>query len=261
MTEVNEAAPVEETQTNDVVVDDVSTETNEVTATSDTENASDKPVELSAEQKALNKLAFEKREEKRRADELQRKLDEVNANATQAPAGAPVMPKESDPDIDYDQDKLNVKMTAYYKEVSRLAALETLAEHKKTETQTQAEVRRNALFTDFEKKVNDSGIKDFYTVTANLPEFDPSVRDAMMEIENAPGVIHYLSEHLDVADIIATSSPVTAAMKIGEISTRLLNTTTTNKISTAPDPIDPLNQGGASTVENKDPRLEGVVYE
>ncbi len=234
----------------------------EDTATSDTEASSDtKPVEVDEKQKALNKLAFEKREEKRRADELQRQLDEIQAKPEQSAQATtkPVIPKESD--FEFDTEKFSQAMSDYTVKLAQHTTQETLKQHAQSTSKNAEAARLNNLYSDFDKKVSESGIEDFYKATANLPEFDSSVRDAMMQSENAPQLVHYLSEHLDVADAIAGANPIVAAMKIGEISTRLSSAKNNNNISTAPDPIETLNQSGASTGAKDSPLIEGATFE
>jgi len=257
------AEDVTTSEDNEVVIEgQETTNAPEDTATSDTEASSDtKPVEVDEKQKALNKLAFEKREEKRRADELQRQLNELQAKPEQSAqvTTKPVMPKEAD--FEFDTEKYSQAMSDYTVKLAQYTTQETLKQHVQNTSKSAEEARLNSLYSDFDKKVSESGIKDFYKVTANLPEFDGAVRDAMMQSENAPQLVHYLSEHLDVADIIASSNPVVAAMKIGEISTRIANAKTTNNISTAPDPIETLNQSGASTAPKDSPLLDGCTFE
>lgn len=257
------AANAEDTLTPDdnAVIEGEESTATEDTATSDTPALGEQsqPIEIDERQKALNKLAFEKREEKRRADTAEKRVRELESQPKASqPIDKPVMPKESD--FDYETDKFNQALSDYTVNLTKYTTQEALKNHALETTQSQESQRLDTIYTEFDKKVAGSGINNFYEVTSNLPAFDPLVREAMMQSENAPKLVHYLSEHLDVADMIASSSPLVAAMKIGEISIRLDKTKSTNTISNAPDPIDPINQSGAATGEKDDPSLDGVTF-
>ena len=244
----------------DVNQEQVATDANtEESAPQTTGDAPAEPKKDDGVQKRINKITADKWAEKRRADALEKRLKDLESNATQPQQTTePVMPNEAD--YDFDDPKYKADLAQYHRDVATHAASLVLAEHDNKTANNEEETRLNNIFNTFDQKVAESGIENFYAVTANLPEFDPSVRNAMMEVDNAPNVVHYLSEHMDVADIIANASPVVAAIKIGEISTRLANTKTAN-ISNAPDPIEPINQGGAATGEREDPLIAGATFE
>jgi hypothetical protein len=227
----------------------------EVTAAPDTDAAIDKPKEVSKGQQILNKLAFEKRTEKRRADAAVAELEKLKAQ--QPVISAPTMPKEDE--FDFDTDKYEAAKAKYDSELVDFKVQQALDNQQKREQEGQQERERQESFATFEKRVSESGIPDFYEQTARLPQFDQAVLDAIMQSENGVKIAHHLSQHLDQADIIASSNPIIAAMKIGEISQRISSATNKIKLSDAPEPIETINQGGAVKGESVDPRLEGAT--
>lgn len=231
----------------------------EDTASSDTidSGVETKVIEVSKEQQALNKIAFEKREEKRRADTAEARVKELEATQTKA-VTEPAMPKESD--FDFDDDKYQTALGKYNSDLVDYRVQKALGtQQQQAEKGVEAKTRQE-IFTSFEKKVAESGIENFYEVTATLPTFEQPVLDAIMQNENGVKIAHYLSQHQDQADIIAGSNPVIAAMKIGEISQRISSATKTIKTSEAPDPIDPIKQGGAVAGEADDPLTAGATF-
>ena len=79
-----------------------------------------------------------------------------------------------------------------------------------------------------------------------------------MQSEKGPQIAHYLGKHLDVADVIATASPMVAAMKLGEISAQLSNTKPTKQPSAAPDPIEPVKAGGKLNKNAEDMSMDEI---
>jgi len=201
-------------------------------------------------QERINKITADKWSEKRRADELQRQLDSINAAVPAQTTEALVMPKEAD--FDFDTDKYNAKMAEYHAGVAAKAANEAIAKNNQLNQERAANQKADEIYNDFDRKVAASNIEDFYQKTANLPMFSDEVRNVMMGVDNAPELVHYLSEHLDVADGIAHLDATSAAVKIGQISASMANNISTNKISNTPEPIDTINQSGAAAKDEWD---------
>jgi len=246
-----------------VVIEGVEPDAKEDTVTSDANvEAEPAKAELSDEQKAINKLAFEKREAKRHAAALEKENAELKAQANNVDKVAinhePAMPIEAN--YDFDSDKYRADLAQYYRDIAVFTTKQTLQAHQDTRLKEKRAVQEDELFSSFDRKVAESGIQDFYTVTANLPEFNENVRTAMMLSDNAPNLVHYLSQHLDIAESLTGLDTNMAIMQIGGIAERLKKAKTTNKISNAPDPIEPLNQGGASTNERDDPLIDGATF-
>lgn len=204
-------------------------------------------------QKRINKEVARRGAAERRAKELEEKLAKFESASTSAPA----IPNEQDYAIDSPEYKTD--LVKYHQEIARHSVQEALKESTQKTALDQEETRLNELFSDFDQKVAKSDIKDFYNKTSNLPEFSPEVRDVMMMCENGPEVVNYMSEHLDVAEQLVGMSPYQAALKVGVISAGLA-TKKPNSISSAPDPVEPLKQGGNAVGEKVDPAFEGATF-
>ena len=81
-----------------------------------------------------------------------------------------------------------------------------------------------------------------------MPELPAGVADALIQSENGPELIYHLGTHLDQADKLANMSPTQAIMELGKISATM-NAAPQKKTSAAPEPIQTLNSGGASSEE------------
>ena len=78
-----------------------------------------------------------------------------------------------------------------------------------------------------------------------MPSFSQDTLDAIMSSDKGAQIALALSERLDLADEIANSSPMVAAMKLGELSASLNSSKPTVRSSKAPSPIEPIQSGGS----------------
>ena len=136
----------------------------EETATSDTKDSSVE-TKVSKEQQGLNKLAFEKREEKRRADAAEARVKELEATQTKA-VTVPTMPKESD--FDFDDDKYQAAVGQYNSDLVDYRVQKALGTQQQQATQGLEAKNKQEIFASFEKKVAESGIENFYEATATI---------------------------------------------------------------------------------------------
>jgi hypothetical protein len=201
----------------------------------------DKPSEPAqdAVQKRINKITAEKYEEKRKREELERKIAELE-NSTK--------PKEEPKleDFDYDDDKFSEAKIAY--QVSK-----QLEAQKQNQTQQEVERARQEKAAKFaSKEAEYAAAHPSYTDNVkNIPKLHTDTLDAIYEMDNGPAIVDYLGSHLDIVDEIANTSPIMAAVKIGQIST-VLKAQTNNKVepSSAPEPPSTLNAGGGALNES-----------
>ena len=204
----------------DDVVEEVKTESAPVEA--DETPAEPGPEEMTERaQNRFNKITAEKYAEKQRADELQRKLDERQAQPETA-SGAPKLE-----DFDYDE--------ALYSAASIKHQVAEAVKAERTALQTEA---NQATAAEAQRAFNDR-------ITAGaVPNLPNGVADALVQSENGAELIYHLGTHLDQADKLANMSPSQAIMELGKISANL--TAKPNiKLSAAPEPIAPISSGGA----------------
>ena len=201
-------------------------------------------------QKRINKITAEKYAEKRRADEAERKLNEQQAQAPQ------IQTQSNEPkleDFDYDEAAHTSALIDY-----RVNLKAEQIQQQQQQAQSQAQVRQTA--DNFNTKVAAFAEKatDYEQIVANIPQLPEETLNAVMQSDKGPELAYYLGKHLDVADEIATASPMVAAMKLGQISAQLTATTKTVKQSAAPEPIDPVGSGGVSHKNEEEMSMEEI---
>ena len=203
-------------------------------------------------QAKINKITAEKYAEKRRADELERKLNEQTAQAPTTNQQSTNEPKLED--FDYDEQAFTVALIDH--RVNQKAL-----EIQQQQQQAQAQSSQQKIASDFDLKV--AKLKetkpDYEQVVANIPQLPDQTLNAIMQHEKGPELADYLGRHLDVADFMATADPMAAAMKLGQISAQLTATTKTVKTSAAPEPIEPVNSGGISNKSQEEMSMEEIM--
>lgn len=197
-------------------------------------------------QKRINKVTADKHAEKRRADELQRKIDELENKAANKPSKAPTLE-----DFDYDEEAYGAANIAHL--VDQAVKVQADKAAKQAEDLKFQEAQNT-----FEERVSSFNKDNFHEVANAIPQLPPGVANALTQAENGPELIYHLGEHLDQADKIANMSTEAAMMEIGRISANLSAPKQT-KLSTAPEPIETLNSGGA--ISSKDDGPSGATYE
>ena len=222
-----EAQAVEDSKTESAPVEQVDTP-----AEPQEENISDRG------QKRINKITADKYAEKRRADNAERELAELRA---QAPAQPAISDKPlSLEDFDYDEGKLQAAQIEQ-QVAQRFAAMQTQQQAAQAQEQQQARASAfNAKAAEFA-----ANVPDYQEAIGQIPELPQETLDAVMQSENGPALAYHLAKHLDVADEIANASPMAAAMRLGEISASLKATKPEIKTSAAPAPIEPITSGGS----------------
>lgn len=188
-------------------------------------------------QKRINKITAEKYSETRRADELQARLEQLEANppAPVESKGQPTLEQ-----FDYDETAFQSALIDYKVEQKAI----------QIESRQQANQQRidaNANQQRFNSKVAEFGADDYLDVVGVLPELPGDVFNAIMQAEDGPQLAYYLGQHLDVADDLTRLPPMAAAMKLGTISAQLSAKPKSITPSAAPDPIAPINGGGTSS--------------
>tara|TARA_R110000868_G_C10972546_1_gene770348 strand:- start:9822 stop:10643 length:822 start_codon:yes stop_codon:yes gene_type:complete len=204
-----------------------------------TEGDVDEPEEPDAVQKRINKITAEKYEERRKAEKLQRELEELRANKSGTNQPTQGEPKLAD--FDYNDEEYQSALFDYKLDQREIARKE--GEIKANETARIDKINEtfNANLAVFSETA-----KDYQDVVKDLPELPNETLSAVMQMDNGPQIAYYLGKHLDVADTVANLSPIMAAIELGKISTRLAGVTAPQKKqSAAPSPVDRINSGGS----------------
>ena len=193
----------------------------------DQESAPETVEESDKVQRRINQVIAQKYEEKRRADALEQKLKELETK----PEQPPTLDK-----FDYDEDAYNKAAVAYQ-------VKQELQNYQKQAQAAQIERQQQELNRKFSEKVKAFNKPDYAEVIANIPDLSG---DTITLVQQAgPEVAYFLGKHLDVADEIARSNPLHAAMRIGAISEQIKAGRPSKSTSNAPDPIKPLSGSGS----------------
>jgi hypothetical protein len=211
----------------------------------------DEVPEVDNTQKRINKITAEKYAEKRKAEDLQRRYDELVASQKPAETKAPTLE-----DYDYDESAFNAASISF--QVKQGMALESQRLQQEGIT-TRQEAANQQRADTFNAQVAEVTLKhpDYQDRIKTLPEFKQDTLDAIMSSEKGAEIALALSDQLDLAEEIANASPMVAAMKLGELSARL-GVKPPIRTSAAPSPIEPLSSGGSL---NKDRGPAGARFE
>jgi hypothetical protein len=201
--------------------------------------AEDKPVENDGFQKRINKVTAEKYAEKRKAEALQRQIDDMKAAAPQQPeVKAPTLE-----DFDYDEAAFQSASISHQVKTGVAAESQRLQQQSVTAQQVQAQQAAAEAF-DVQVAACTAKNADYQEKVAQLPQFNADTLGAIMASEQGADLAYELAGRLDLADEIANASPMVAAMKLGELSAQL-KAVPNIKPSAAPAPIEPVSSGGA----------------
>jgi glyoxylate carboligase len=134
MTEESNAALAED-EALDTEIENIEAESEapEATASPDTEATSEtaQVIEIDDNQKAINKLAFEKREEKRLRKAAEDRIRELEASqALPQAVEKPTMPTQAE--YDYDDDKYNAAMDEYQSGMVQYQVQQTLSQQQRS---------------------------------------------------------------------------------------------------------------------------------
>jgi hypothetical protein len=201
------------------------------------EESVETPAEPDGVQKRINKITADKYEEKRRADALAQELEALKAQQQATPQQPSAEPKLED--FEFDDAKYQAALIDH-------KINQRLSQQQAQQKQAQEQARKEELAKSFSAKVAafTETAPDYQEVIANVPTLPGETLDAVMSLDNGAQVAYYLGKHLDVADEIATASPIQAAMRLGEIRAQLANTKSNIKPSAAPAPVETLSSGG-----------------
>jgi len=223
----------------------VATENNDAATNADSSPDAQNDQKRDQVQARINKITAAKYAEKKRADALQAKLDEIQATSATKQNAAPELA-----DFDYDESAFNQALIDYKvnQSVSKL-------EQSRIDSAKQATVDNDAA--EFTARITAFGKDDFDTVASGIPELPEGVASALVSSEDGPALIYHIGTHLDLADSLAGMTTAQALMEIGKLTTKL-NSQPSKTItpSGAPDPINHLSSpGGAITADVGDTNI------
>lgn len=212
-----------------------------LTESAPVENATNEPTESNGVQDRINKITADKHEERRkreaeakRADDLQDRLDKLEANK-------PTLKEPKLDDFDYDDEAFNAATVKY--QVQEQVKGELDSQKVKQEQLNQQAKQQQSLDT-FNERATALGKADFADKAALIPDLPAGVADAIMGLDNGAEMVYHLGTNLDAADSLSNMTPMQAMMELGRISTKM-SAKPEIKTSAAPDPIEPVSAGSS----------------
>ena len=195
----------------------------------------------------IDELTKDKHEARRHAERLEKMLEQI---ASQQKAPEPVIPSIQPPNpndfaggqydpryiqaqFDY-RDKLSEIRAA---ELVESRVQELLNRQKQAQEQARLETSEAAArtkFADYDSVIE--GIISDPRLAQN-----PTIRQALLGLDNGPEIAYTLGKNLDVAYEIANMNPIQAGMRLAEIINRA-----PRKTANAPTPIKPLSATGGN---------------
>jgi hypothetical protein len=197
-------------------------------------------------QKRLNELTANWREEQRRAERLERMLEQsIGTRQTPEPT-APAQP-QGEPKLEqFATYEEFVDARADYRADLKIRAWE---ESRTQKEQAQAEASRAASFQSrvetFREKTPDF---DEVALNPRLPVSD-AMATVINSLDNGPEVLYQLGQNPTEAARIAALSPTMAAVEIGRF-VALASIPQPKRQTSAPAPIEPLGGGPGATMAN-----------
>ena len=206
-------------------------------------------------QKRINKMHFEKMEERRRADALQAQMDEMRANqARQLPVqaaegGEPTLDQFKEEDYNYDD---TARLAAYTQALTDYRVNHALETRESTLAEQQqafeAQRKQEELTSSYVQKAAEYSVQNpsYMEDVANLPVLSQDKLDLVRS--QGPKMVHYLSKNPEAASQFANSDFGSAAVQLGMIASQISTKPTTKQVSKAPEPVDTV-QGNAGGIQ------------
>lgn len=196
----------------------------------------------------IDELTRDKHEARRHAERMEKMLEQLTA---QQRAPEPVVPSIQPPDPNdfaggqydprYIQAQLEYTRVSAIEEAKRAVAAE-YEQRAQYEKQVQAQAKletaeaaTRAKFADYDAVIE--GITSDPRLAQN-----PTIRQALLGLDNGPEIAYTLGKNLDVAYEIANMNPIQAGMRLAEIINRA-----PRKMSNAPSPVKPISGTGATS--------------
>lgn len=244
--------------------DMINAETSE--ETDEEEQKPEKPINQEAVQKRIDEITFEKYEEKRKREELEKKLADLEEKINKQEAAKEDIVIPDLPDVyddDYDE-KIKARDAAIGKAAEIRARKKIEEDQIKQETSRQWALKQKKILENVEKmyaSAPEYGItkEELQVADTRICQFikDPGLAEFIVSQKDAALIVKYLSSSATELEKISSLNPLDASVYI---ATKV--TTDAKKlkpgVTKAPDPID-IPKGKAKPKTNR--FMEGVKLE
>ena len=218
-------------------------------------------------QQRINDITKQRYQEKRRADELQAKLEELQTQQAAPQAPSPVQTLEAPqlPEDMYDEDamrKYYADSQAYNMQVATSAAQTQLENQQKQGAEQAQQAKQKEILDQYTTNALRDGVDlDKLRVaeqTLNQAGISSELGAFIMNDQNGAKIAAYLADNpAEMYDILQKDS-VSAGIQIAnQIKPKVL--AQTPKVSNAPDPIPEVSGGGFVEKDDFDKTYPGAV--
>lgn len=215
-------------------------------------------------QERINQLTAKRYESERRADELQAKLDAIEASKSKPIADIPDAPAY--PDDAYDDEKMrkyHSDMIAYNQKMALAASKAALQEYQQsTANEGKRSAQQQVVSSYAENAVKDGVDMDKLRLAEsalNQAGISDALGSYIMKDKNGGKIAEYLYDNPSVMHEIISLDPVSAGIKIAsEIKARALSTTP--RVSGAPEPTPEIKGGGVAEKDDFGRRYPGTTF-
>ena len=212
-------------------------------------------------QKRINKMHFEKMEEKRRADALEAQLAEYQSKPQEIEPQIP-QPSTDEPKLDdfseeafgYDETK---RIAAYTAALVNHRVENSIKAQADLQSQQQAQFEAERAKVELDNKYLDEQAQysvehpSYIEDIVNLPILSQDKLD-LLKGQGGAKMVHYLSKNPEIASQFAASDFNSAAVQLGTLKARLNTKPTSTNKSSAPAPIEPIQGASGAITKSMD---------
>lgn len=224
---------------------------------SSTDSAEKHEEKTNGVQDRINKITAEKYQEKRRAEELQKQIDELKAAKPENQTAQPSTVKQPEyPDDPYDTDAMreyHAQMLKYGEDVAELKAKSFYENQQKGTAESEQKKQYDNLVNTYANNAIKAGV-DLDKLAASekvvlQSGLNPQLGDYLMRDPQGAAIVAYLADNPVDLELINNLDPMSASVKIAtEIKAKALSKTP--KVSNAPDPLPDIKGSGTLEVDD-----------
>lgn len=220
-------------------------------------------------QDRINKITAKAYQQERRADDIQRQLDDANAKlSSQTPAKveakavtAPVLPEDI-----YDEDAMRKyynDSASYNQELAQSTVNSTLEDQKRKRTEQVQKDKNQELISGYYSNAQRDGVDlDKLRVAETMVSqsgIDNSLAQHIMTDVHGGKIVEFLHDNPEVLQELTSMSPMAAAIKIAnDIKPQALSQAP--RVSNAPAPATDIRGGGVIEQDEFEKNYPGATF-
>jgi hypothetical protein len=197
-------------------------------------------------QERLNEVTRHRRDAERRADSLERELQQYRQQPAQH------QPQSNDaPTL----EAFNYDMPAWSHAMTEHVTQKVLSQSQQHAQQQEQQRYQQQIAQSFDDKAKqyaatNPGFEDRLEQLSRTVQFSPYVVEAVGSSDHGPAIVDYLAKHLDEADSISRLPPHIAALQLGRIEAKV-TAQKAKPVTNAPNPAPTLGGGSANPTKNE----------